>query len=129
MLADKPVGDLTQRRRAVDLQRRRFAIAMVPAGQHHPRVVHDVVVVIVREEQVRDVGCFVPGFEQPVVRTRTMIDDDHVAARIEEIAGALPAQRGRRCPGPEQKQFHRNLRPKRQLEAARACILRARQQH
>jgi len=45
-----------------------------------------VVVVIVREEQVRDVSRFVAGFEEPVVRARSMIDYNYVTARIEEIA-------------------------------------------
>ena len=102
-LADKAFGDLTQRRRAVDLQLRGLAIAMVPAGQHHPRIVHHMVVVIVREEQMRDVGCLVAGFKKPMVRARSVIDDDHIAARIEEIAGALAAQGRSRRSGPEQE--------------------------
>jgi hypothetical protein len=40
----------------------------------------------VRKEQVRDVGCLVAGLEKPVVRARSMIDDDYIAIHIEEIA-------------------------------------------
>ena len=55
VVAEQQLGHPRDRRRAVDLQIRNPAGALVPALEHEPAVVHAMVVVQVAEERVRHV--------------------------------------------------------------------------
>ena len=77
------------RRRAVDLEVGDAARAHVPALEHEARIIHEMVVVEMREERVRDVDRTASALHQPLMGPRTMIEDERLAADFDEVAGAL----------------------------------------
>ena len=99
-------GHPRDRRRPVDVEIGNAIRALIPPLQHQPRVVEAVVVVQMAEERVRHLDGAPAGLEQPMVRAGTVIEHDHVAADVEQIAGALAGQRRRGRAGAEQGQFH-----------------------
>ena len=68
------------------------------------------VVVEVREERVGHVDRAMAALDQPVMRARTVIPDDEIAADFDEISGALPRQRRRGRAGAEQRDGQRSRR-------------------
>jgi hypothetical protein len=65
------------------------AIAGAAASANGARIVHEVVVVEMREERPRDVDRTASALHQPLMRPRTMIEDQRLTADFDEIPGAL----------------------------------------
>ena len=82
-------GQPRDRRRTVDLEVRDPPGTHVPTLEHEARIVHEVVVVEMREERPRDVDGTASALHQPVMGPRTMIENQRLAADFDEVAGAL----------------------------------------
>ena len=67
------------------------------------RVVAAMVVVQVREEQVRDAGRGDAELEQPMMRAEAVVEHQHIRADIYDVAGRLPAQGGVGVPVPKSR--------------------------
>ena len=93
--AEQLFGHARDRRGAVDLEIGDAIRALIPALQDQPAVVHAVVVVEMREERVCDVDRTMAALQQPVMRTGSVVPDDHIVADLDEIARALTVQRRR----------------------------------
>ena len=127
VLAEQLLGHARDRRRPVDLQVGNPVRALVPALQHQPPVVHAVVVVQMAEEDVRDVDRPMPALEQPMMGAGAVIENDRLAADLDEVAGALPVERRRWRSRAEQRNAHRhgNTRLRSQkLNRKTSCITR-----
>ena len=70
------------------------------------RVVHEVVVVQVREERRAHVHGAAAALDQPVMGAGTVVENERFAANLDEVAGALALERRRRRAGSEQGYTH-----------------------
>ena len=89
VFVEQQAGEPRDRRRTVDLEIRDPAGAHVPALEHQARIVHEVVVVEMREERARDVHGAASALDQPLVGAGTVIEDQRVARHLDEVARAL----------------------------------------
>src|SRR5262245_59831064 len=64
------------------------------------------IVMQVRDEEVRHPRLLNPKFEQPMMSAETMIQEDNVVADLHDVDGTHSPQRGRRCPRSKQPNFH-----------------------
>ena len=103
---EQQFGHARRRRRAEHLQLAEFARTLVPAVHHEPRIVHAVVVMQVGEEAMGDIDRPPAGLQQPVVGAGPMVEDDRVAAGLDQVARAHALQRGRGRAGAEQGEAH-----------------------
>jgi hypothetical protein len=106
LFAEQQLAHARDWRRSVHRQLRHSTCALVPSLEHQAPVVHAMVVVKMAEERVGHIHRAPPAFEQPVMRARSMIHDDDVAADFEEIARALSLERRIGRPGSEQCDLH-----------------------
>jgi hypothetical protein len=90
--AEQLFGHASDRRRAVDMEIGDAIRPLIPALEDQPPVVHAMVVMKMREERVCDVHRTMSALEQPVMRARSVVPDDHIVTDFDEITGALTLQ-------------------------------------
>ena len=79
---------------------------LVPAAQQEARVVHVVVKVVVREEEIVDLRRPEPGLDQLVGGGRAAVEHQVLAGHVHHVRRAEPLGRRRRGAGPEDVDAH-----------------------
>src|SRR5436190_861448 len=79
------------------------ASTAVPPCEEQPGEIHEVIVVQMREECVRDFGCPPSGLEQTMMAAGSVVENDDIVGDFQDVAGAHALQRRRRVSGPEQR--------------------------
>ncbi len=94
--AEQLLAHALDRRRTVYFQLGNAVGALVPARHEETHQIEAMVVVQMAEKHVRHIDRALAGFEQPVVRARTVVHDDDVGTDFDEVAGTRALQRRRR---------------------------------
>src|SRR6185437_16215764 len=98
-----------QRGRAINLEFGDMARALVPSREYQARIVAAVIVVQMAEEQVRDACRRDAKLEQPMVRAKSMVENDDVLTDLDNVAGAHAPQGWRRRPGSQKTNSHQKI--------------------
>ena len=90
--AEQLLRHTRERWRTIHLELGYTARALVPAREHQARIVAAMIVMQVREEEVRHPRRLNLELEQPMMSAETMIQEDNVVADLHHVAGAHSPQ-------------------------------------
>ena len=65
---------------------------LIPSGQEQPRIVPDVIVMVMAEEGVGDLCCADAEFEQSMMRAEAMVEHDVFAIHLHQVSRAHAVQ-------------------------------------